>query len=62
MSGRLNGVAAQIKSEQPSVVHVHCLAHSLNICLQDAIRSCTYIRDALELTREILILTKCSAK
>ena len=62
MSGRLNGVAARIKSEQPSALHVHCLAHSLNLCLQDAARTCTYVRDALELTREIVILIKCSAK
>ena len=52
----------QIKSEQPSALHVHCLAHSLNLCLQDATHSCTYIREALELTREIVILIKCSAK
>ena len=62
MSGRLSGVAAQIKSEQTSALHVHCLAHSLNLCLQDPTCSCTYIRDALELTREIVILIKCSAK
>ena len=41
---------------------MHCLAHSLNLCLQDAARTCTYVRDALELTREIVLLIKCSAK
>lgn len=30
MSGYLNGVAAQIKSCHPAVLHVHCLAHCLN--------------------------------
>ena len=59
MSGRLNGVA---ESKQPLALYMHCLAHSLNLCLQDATRSGTYIRDALELTREIIILIKYSAK
>ena len=36
MSGHLRGVPAQIKSEQSAALHVHCLAHCLNLCLQDA--------------------------
>ena len=59
MSGRLNGVA---ESEQSLALCVHCLAHSLNLCLQNATRSCTYSRDALELTREMVIVIKRSAK
>ena len=57
--GRLNGVT---ESEQPLALYVHCVAHSLNLCRQDVTCSCTYIRDALELTREIVILIKRSAK
>ena len=35
MMGHLSGVAKQLQSEQPSAIKVHCLAHSLNLCLQD---------------------------
>jgi len=33
MAGRLNGVAARILKEAPKAHNVHCLAHSLNLCL-----------------------------
>ena len=35
MSGCLNGVARQIQNEQHNAHYVHCVAHSLNLCLQD---------------------------
>lgn len=62
MSGHLRGVAANIKSEQPAALHVHCLAHCLNLCLQDAARSCTLVRDALQLVMEIVQFIKFSPK
>ena len=62
MSGHLRGVAAQIKSEQPAALHVHCLAHCLNLCLQDAARICSHVRDALELIIELVKLIKYSPK
>ena len=62
MSGHLNGVVARIKSSHPSVLHVHCLAHCLNLCLQDVARICTPIRDVLELIRELVKLIKFSPK
>ncbi len=60
MSGHLRGVAAQIKREQPAVLHVHCLAHCLNLCLQDAARICSHVRYALELIIELVKLIKFS--
>ena len=62
MSGHLLGVAAQIKSEQPAALHVHCLAHCFNLCLQDAARICHHVRDALELIIELVKLIKYSPK
>lgn len=58
MSGHLRGVAAQIKSEQPAALHVHCLAHCLNLCLQDAARICSHIRDAPEMIIQLVKLIK----
>ena len=52
----------QIKSVQPAAIHVHCLAHCLNLCLQGAAKICTPIRDCLELIREIVKLIKFSPK
>lgn len=62
MSGRLRGVAAQIKSLEPSALDVHCFATCLNSCLQDAARNCTVVRDTIEPVREIAKLIKFSPK
>lgn len=50
------------KREQPAALHVHCLAHCLNLCLQDAARICPHVRDALELIMELVKLIKFSPK
>jgi len=49
--GRRSGVAAQFLAEQPAAIPVHCCAHSLDLCLQDAGRK---LVDALE---QIKLLT-----
>ena len=49
MSGHLSGVAARLREEEPAALHVHCLAHCLNLCLQDAARQFQPIRDVLDL-------------
>lgn len=62
MSGHLNGVAACVKHEQSAALHVHCLAHSLNLCLQDVARVCETIREGLHLVMELVQLIKWSPK
>lgn len=54
MSGHLHGVAARFKAEESAVLHVYCLAHSLNLCLQDVSRGYSCIRDTLDLVKEII--------
>ena len=49
MKGAKNGVAAQLCKEELRAIYVHCLAHCLNLILQDTSRACTIIRDGLEL-------------
>ena len=51
---RRTGVATRIRSEQLAAVPVHCCAHSLNLCLQDAGHKLVCIRDALEICREVI--------
>ena len=62
MQGRRIGVAARIKNEQPAALPVHCCAHSLNLCLQDAGRRVVCLRDALEICRGIVDLIRLSPK
>ena len=35
MAGHLSGVSTRITNEEPKTLYVHCLAYSLNLCLQD---------------------------
>ena len=62
MSGCLQGVATRIKSEEPAALHVHCLAHCLNLCLQDSARICVLVRDTLVLVMEVVKLIQYSPK
>lgn len=41
---------------------MHCFAHSLNLAVQDVTKSCSMIRDALNMTHEITKLVKASPK
>lgn len=62
MSGHLNGVATRIQGEVPQAHYVHCLAHSLNLCLQDCGCNCRTIRESLALTTELTNLIRASPK
>lgn len=62
MSGPRSGVAKRVCEEEPSALPVHCLAHCLNLCLQDVTRQIKPIRDALDLVYEIIGLIKFSPK
>jgi len=60
MCGSISGVSTQIKATERRAVYIHCCAHSLNLALQDATRSCTLIRDALAFVRELVYFVKAS--
>ena len=62
MMGHLRGVAAQLRRENPSAIPVHCFAHSLNLCLQDAASSNRLVRDVLSLIQEMCQLICNSPK
>nr|CAH7712282.1 unnamed protein product [Callosobruchus chinensis] len=44
MSGHLNGLQAKIKEQAPQAVFVHCLAHRLNLVLQQSCNSISNCR------------------
>ena len=60
MKGIRSGVAARIRKDVPQALPVHCLAHCLNLCLQDAGKQINLLRDAIQLVREIVQLINCS--
>lgn len=62
MQGRRTGVATRILAENPAAIPVHCLAHSLNLCLQGVGKSILQLRNALEAVREISNLIRFSPK
>lgn len=62
MSGHRSGVATRLLEEEPAALHVHCLAHCLNLCLQDAARKFQPVRDALDLCTEVAKLILWSPK
>ena len=62
MAGHLSGVSTRITNEEPKAMYVHCLGHSLNLCLQDCSKNCRCVRDALSLATELASLIRASPK
>jgi hypothetical protein len=62
MSGRLNGVQAQLKRMQPKSVFVHCVNHSLDLALQETASDVPMIRDSLTLVKDCANVFRESAK
>ena len=50
MSGAQNGVQALVKKEANRALYVHCLAHSLNLCIQEVSKKCDFVRNVMDLT------------
>ena len=53
---------ALFKAEAKQALHVHCLAHSLNLCLKDVTNTCEVIRDVLNFIYELTQLIKMFPK
>ena len=62
MQGKRKGLATLIQRECPAAVSVHCFAHSLNLCLQDASRTIPLLRDSFDVVKEIEKLILWSPK
>lgn len=62
MSGANNGVQALVKSENSRALYVHCLAHSLNLCLKDVTNSCVLIRNVMDFIYNLVQLIRFSPK
>ena len=62
MSGVNPGVAARIAAEEKRALNTKCLAHSLNLAVQDATKSNSLIDDVLIAIQELNNLIRSSAK
>lgn len=62
MSGKINGVSRKILSVNPKTIYIRCLAHTLNLCLQDSSSTCRPLNEALSLTSEIATFIRASPK
>ena len=60
--GHINGVAKKFKDSNASAISVHCLAHCVNLCLQEITRNSKPIKDALNFSMELIQLIKYSPK
>ena len=45
-----------------TALYVHCLAHSLNLCVQDVLKMCKLLRDTLDFIQNLVQLIKFSPK
>ena len=62
MSGIRNGVQALVKKECGNCLYVHCFAHSLNLCVQDAATQSEPLRNCLSFIFNLVQLIKFSPK
>ena len=62
MKGHNKGVAAQILQEEPRATYIHCFGHSLNLAVQDLVRSSRTLRDCLDFSYELIKLVKKSPR
>ena len=60
--GHVSGVAKKFQQDNRTAISVHCLAHCVNLCLQDIARNIKSIKDALNFSMEIIQLIKYSPK
>ena len=62
MAGKRKGVAMQISAENPKCLFVHCYAHSLNLAVQDMVKTSNTIKDCLNISYEVTKLIRFSPK
>ncbi len=63
MSGVRNGIQALVKKDADQALYVHCLAHNLNLCVQEVSKKCDLVCNVMELIiYELVQLIKFSPK
>lgn len=62
MSGLKSGVATRFSEEEERAIYTHCYGHALNLACSDTIKGCKLMRDALDVTHEVVKLIKKSPR
>jgi hypothetical protein len=62
MSGIHSGVAARLQQEEPKALNIKCLAHSLNLAVQDSTTTNSILSDAIASVQELNTIVRASAK
>lgn len=60
MSGAQSGVAKRICDEEPRALYTHCYGHALNLAVADTVKTCKFMRNAMDGEYEIVKLVKKS--
>lgn len=60
--GHVSGVAKRFKNDNDAAISVHCLAHCVNLCLQEVARSSKPVKEALNFAMDLIQLIKLSPK
>ena len=62
MKGGNTSVAKQLLDEEPRALYTHCYWQALNLAVEDAVKHCKVMKDALDTTYEVSKLVKYSPK
>ena len=62
MKGTYTGVAKRLLEHEPHVLYFHCLAHNLNLCLKDASKNTSTVKQALDFVTQISNVIRASPK
>lgn len=62
MRGERTGLKTRILEQNEKAIYVHCYGHSLNLAIQDAVRSVHLVKIMLDTTHELIKLVKDSPK
>lgn len=60
--GHINGVAKRFEDENNAALSVHCLAHCVNLTLQELARSIKSVKEGLNFAMDVIQLIKYSPK
>ena len=62
MAGHVSGVSTRITELERRALFIHCLAHSLNLAVQESTRRVPQYRDLIEYIKDIIIIIRASPK
>ena len=62
MKGIRSGLVPRIQEIESRAVYTHCYGHSINLAVNDALKSSKLLKDALDMTREVTKLIKYSPR